>query len=280
MDIHELVKRDDKVASLPGIYYELQEVMNDPDSVFSDYAYIIRNDTSLSARLLGIVNSAFFGFPARIETISHAISIIGMDQLNDLAFSTIVMSHFNDIPRDLINMHDFWEHSVACGLGARIIAFHQNVPNPERFFVAGMLHDIGRLVLFMQAPDQAKEAMELNAANGLGLHVAERETMGFDHADVGGLLLKIWGLPETHQTTTTFHHRPLDAPFSRFETAAVHMADIIANTLQLGGNQEGVSFSSLDKRILDEIQLSEDMVSSIITNSVLTQHEQMAQAFL
>ncbi|MFQ5717110.1 MAG: HDOD domain-containing protein [Nitrospinales bacterium] len=279
MDIHELVEGDNKVASLPEIYYELQEVMNDPESVFNDFAYIIRNDTGLSARLLGIVNSAFFGFPARIETISHAISIVGMDQLNDLALSTIVMSHFKDIPKELIDMNVFWEHSVACGLGARIIAFHQNVPNPERFFVAGMLHDIGRLVLLMWAPDQAREAMELSASNSLSLHLAERETLGFDHANVGGLLLKAWRLPETHQTTTTFHHSPLDAPFSRFETAAVHMADIIANTLQLGGDQERVSFASLEK-VLDEIQLSEDMLSSVIINSVLTQHEQMAQAFL
>ena len=144
----ELIREEDElVFSLPTIYVELQKALSDPDKTFRDLGDIIGFDPALSARLLKIVNSPFYGFPSKIDTISHAISIIGMDQLTDLALATLVIYQFEGIPNNMFNMEKFWWHSVACGVAARSIADIRNEKNAERFYLAGILHDIGRELL-------------------------------------------------------------------------------------------------------------------------------------
>ena len=151
-------EEDEIVFSLPTIYVELQKALNDPDKTFQNLGDIIGFDTALSARLLKIVNSPFYGFPSKIDTISHAISIIGRDQLIDLALSTMVIYQFEGIPNSMFNMDKFWRHSVACGVAARSIADFRGEKNSERFYLAGILHDIGRLALYKTEPDLAREA--------------------------------------------------------------------------------------------------------------------------
>lgn len=152
MDIQELFKDETTIPSLPEIFYQFKQAIDDPESSFEEIGEIISNDPGLTARLLKIVNSAFFAFPQQIETISHAIGIVGREQLNDLVLSTVVMAQFKDIPQNLIDMESFWRHSIACGLSARIIASQKREANPERFFVAGLLHDIGLVVMCNKLP--------------------------------------------------------------------------------------------------------------------------------
>jgi HD-like signal output (HDOD) protein len=143
----DLIGKDNElVFSLPTIYFELQAALNDPNKTFQDLGDIISFDPALSARLLKIVNSPFYGFPSKIDTISHATSIIGRDQLTDLALATLVIYQFRGIPNNLFNMEKFWRHSMACGVVARSIAEFRGEKNVERFYLAGILHDIGRLV--------------------------------------------------------------------------------------------------------------------------------------
>lgn len=280
MNIHDLVNGDDPVASLPEIFYRLKEAIDDPDSSYKEMGEIIAYDPGLTARLLKIVNSAFFGFPNRIETIPHAISIVGMDQLNDLVLSTTVIGQFKHIPSDLMSMKAFWEHSIACGLAARIIASQRKDSNPERFFVAGLMHDIGRLVICLKAPERAREAILLSKSQNQALHQAELELMGFDHAQVGALLLKIWGLPQAHAAAVEFHHNPTQSTRFPLEAAIVHAADIIINTLKLGWNQENLTFSSMDAGAWEQIQIPEDSLFTNILNIVIEEYEQTARIFL
>ncbi len=119
----ELIGGEDVIVfSLPTIYVELQKALDDPDKTFQNLGDIISFDPALSARLLKIVNSPFYGFPSKIDTVSHAISIIGKDQLTDLALATMVIYQFEGIPNNMFNMEKFWRHSVACGVAARSIA--------------------------------------------------------------------------------------------------------------------------------------------------------------
>jgi len=128
-------EEDEIVFSLPKIYFELREALNDSDKTFQDLGDIISFDPALSARLLKIVNSPFYGFPSKIDTISHAISIIGRDQLTDLALATLVIYQFRGIPNSLFNMEKFWRHSIACGVTARSIAEFRSEKNAERFYL-------------------------------------------------------------------------------------------------------------------------------------------------
>ncbi len=233
LDLRALIEQSPQISSLPTIFYRINEAVEDPECSFVEIGEIISGDPSLAARLLRIVNSSFFGFPSKIETITHAVTIVGMAQLNDLALATTVVNQFKGIPKDLIDMKKFWFHSVATGLAARIIAVYRREPNADRFYLMGMLHDLGRLVLFLNLSEQMQKAISLYEKEGL-LHVAENQTFGTDHAGVGGMLLEVWMLPEMLQEAVSFHHIPNQS--SRYPVAAaiVHVADIIAHSMELG----------------------------------------------
>ena len=113
---------------------------------------IIMQDAGLSARILRIVNSAYFGFPRKIDTVSRAVMIVGTQQVHDLTTATSVVKLFQRIPERFVSMGSFWKHTVACGLAARVIAGMKREPNVERFFVASILHDLGRLMNVRQDP--------------------------------------------------------------------------------------------------------------------------------
>ena len=122
MDILTLLDNDTSLVSFPRVYTQFQEAMSDENVSFSEIGDIIIYDSGLSARLLRIVNSAYYGFPQKIETISHAIGVIGTRQLSDLMLSTVVVDKFKSIPESMINMESFWQHFIACGLIARELA--------------------------------------------------------------------------------------------------------------------------------------------------------------
>jgi len=256
VEIEELFQSEVEIPTLPEVYYDFKEAMEDPDGSFDEISAIISTDTGLSVRLLKIVNSAFYAFPSQIETISHAISVVGLEQLNNLVFSTVVMDRFKGIPDSVINMESFWKHSIACGLAARVIASHRKEANTERFFVAGMLHDIGRLVLALSAPFSILSVFMRCKSDQSPLHEAEKNVLGFSHTDVGQLLLKNWKLPDFHQKIVANHHQE-DSSFD-LESGILNVADDIANDLKLGDSGEGVFPPPLDLELWEKLQLPED----------------------
>jgi HD-like signal output (HDOD) protein len=135
-------------------------------------------------------------------------------------------------------MDGFWRHSLACGVGGRVLAGLRRESNVERFFVAGILHDVGKLVLYLRAPEEVRQALEEARSANLLLHQAERQVMGFDHAQVGEALLDLWNMPASLREAVHFHHNPRRATRFPVETAAVHTADIMANALGLGSGGE------------------------------------------
>jgi HD-like signal output (HDOD) protein len=232
----DLVASCVEVSSLPAVFLRLNEAINSPRSSIIDMSKIIAEDPGLTARLLRLVNSSLYSFPGKIETISRAVVIVGVQQLRELALATSVMKLFEKIPEDLASMESFWAHSVACGLAARILASHRRDPNVERFFVAGILHDVGKLVIYSQSPDLAREALRAAAGNGSLLHEAEAHAIGFDHTFVGRLLVRAWKLPASLEEVAGCHHAPALATRFPVEAAVVHLADILAHVLQLGAS--------------------------------------------
>jgi len=234
----KLVLETPAVASLPGVYARLNETVNDPRSSSRDVAGVIAEDTGLAARLLRLANSAFFGFPSRIDTISRAVSLVGTRQLRDLALATSIVEQFQGMPGASVSMESFWRHSLACGVAARILATYRREQNVERFFIAGLMHDIGRLVMFSTIPEMAAEAFAEARSKEQLLYETEREVIGFDHADVGGALLRHWKLPVHTSDAVAFHHRPGVDGATHTDTAIVHVADLISNAMQIGSSGE------------------------------------------
>jgi HD-like signal output (HDOD) protein len=257
-----------KLPSLPVIFSQITEAINDPRSSATQVASIIEKDSSLSARLLKIVNSAFYGFPSRIDTISRAVTIIGTKELSILAMGISALEVFKDIPSDLIDMKSFWKHNIACGTIARIIASYHNNTVTERFFLAGLLHDIGRLMMFKFCPLEAKEALVRASRTNSLLRDTEEEVMGFDHALIGGMLLKHWNLPVVLETSVAHHHtwntRTGSQP--RLERAVAHLSDIITNGLGIGTSGEQF-VPPLDQRAWEEIGLPVGVLSATINQA-------------
>jgi len=253
-----------EMATLPVIFVRINEAVENPNSSFSEIAQIISGDSALSARLLKIVNSAFYGFSNKIETISHAITIIGTAQLRDLVLATAVIEKFQGLPSKNINMKSFWLHSISCGLAARIIATYRHEQNPERFYVLGVLHDIGRLLMFLNIPDQMCETIEKADHEKMILHEAEKKVIGFDHAEMGGYLMEAWNLPFTFQDAITFSHDPSSTtPECVTETAILHVADLVSHVVEHGSSGEP-HIPPLDEEAWGKIGLSPSILPSVV----------------
>ncbi len=259
----ELIQSYVEISSLPTIFYRINEAVNDPRALMSDIGKIISDDPGLTARLLRLVNSAFYGFPSKIDTITQALVIIGTRQLCDLALGTSIMTLFNGIPGDLVNMESFWRHSMACGITAKALATCRHERNVERFFVTGMIHDIGRLVIYRKVSEKAREVLLHCKSRGALLFLGEREAIGFDHATLGEMLLHSWNLPPGIVEAVAFHHEPRGARHHPIEAAAIHMADIMANAMQSGSS--GESFvPPLDGRAWEMLGLSISNLASTL----------------
>ena len=225
--VHELVTDSVKLFTLPEVYLRLKQVLDDPESSLSKVAEVIAHDPALTARLLRMVNSAYFGFGHKIETVSHAINMLGSQQVHDLALATAITRTFSDLPNEVLNMDKFWQDSVYCAVLARLLASRCNVLDSERLFVAGLLCDIGHLVMYQKIPQQMQQAIQRSRQEGIPLSHVEKDLIGFDFAEAGSELMCIWGLPTSLQMTTQYHLTPGHASEYQLQTAIVHIASII-----------------------------------------------------
>jgi HD-like signal output (HDOD) protein len=281
MNTIELIQDGTQIPTLPKIFYQFKQAIDDPKSLFNEIGEIVGNDPGLTVRILKIVNSAFFGFPEQVETISHAISIIGREQLNDLVLSTVVMDQFKNIPQSSLNMESFWMHSIACGLSARNLAFVNGETNSERFFVAGLLHDIGRLVISLKLPFKVLEVSLRCKSKDETLHKAEFEAMGFNHAEVGGELMRTWKLPRVLEEAVEFHHNPAAAMEFSLEASMIHAAETIVNNLDLGFQYDEKPIdSTIDKFAAERLHVPEDSSFPNIKKQIEKEFEETVQVFL
>ena len=236
--IDDLIDGIPTLGSCAGVLDEIEAVLSDPQSTLADVGGVIEQDPDLTARLLRLGNSSFFGFPTRIGTVAETINLIGIQQVQDLIAVSTVVEIFDGVPPDLANMESFWRHSLACGIAARAFALARRVPKPEKYFVAGLLHDVGRLVLYLQAPERSRAVFGAREKRKVLLRTAELEVLGFDHADVGAALVKAWSYPPSLVNTVRHHHQPLLAGAFQLEASIVHLADYVVNAMQLGSSGE------------------------------------------
>ncbi len=280
VNIENLIETDPRLASLPAVYYEFKRAVQGPDLDFERIEQIILKDSHLIVRLLKIVNSAFYSFSSKVETISHAISVIGTEQLGYLVLSTAIMDKFSGIPQDVIDMDSYWRHSISCGLVSKKLAEYKGELNSEKYFIFGMLHDIGRLIMCMNIPNRNIEVLIRSNSDNKAVHLIEAEELGFDHAQLGGALLRKWDLPKVHQEVVEFHHDPSGALLFPFEVAHCHLADIIANTLKLGCSGESAIVPELDEHAWAMARPPQSISMEVIKDEVEEVFEETARAFL
>lgn len=238
MTPQELVSGVVRLVSLPEVCIRVNEMMDDPVVNATDIGKVIAQDTSLTARLLKIVNSAFYGFQARIETVSRAVTVIGLRELRGLVLAASAVESFSKLPNDVLNLVNFWRHSVYCGVVAQLLAQKCNVLHSERLFVAGLLHDIGKLVITNKMVNESREVIKRVEKKKIHDFEAEQAILGFDHAEVGGVLLKEWNMPESLCHSVMYHHRPRAAVEPTIEICIVHIANVLTNRAEHGVTQD------------------------------------------
>ncbi len=229
-EIQDLVKNASQLISLPEVSLRVNELANDPDSTADDMASVISQDPALVIRMLKIANSAYYGLSTEIDTISRAVAVLGTNKIRDLVLSTSTSQAFDGIPNDLITMQDFWHHSLYCGLLAQILCKKSSKANPESIFIAGLLHDIGQLLMFNQLPEKSHESILLlmEGSEELETYEAERHVFGFDHMQIGAELIKTWKLAPVLQECVEFHHEPQKAKAFPAEVALINIANAVA----------------------------------------------------
>lgn len=231
----DLVADISGLVTLPEIYLHIAMVVENPNCTTADIVKAVNTDPSFTVRLLKIANSALYNFSSKIDSVSKAVSIIGTSQIRSLALSMSAARSFEGLPNDLVSMENFWRHSLFCGIAARHLAKEARRCDADAVFTAGLLHDIGELVLFNRLPEQSREVLllVLDSMDELPVHEAERQVIGLDHSEVGGELARQWKLPPLLAECITCHHHIEQATHYPREVALVHIANVIAQMAEL-----------------------------------------------
>ena len=232
--VWEQVTANARLISLPEVYLRLKDLIAQPDYSMADVALIIGQDPALTTRLLRLGNSPYFGFAAKIDTVFRAVSMLGTRQVHDLALATSVANSFPGMPNGVMDMPTFWRRSVFCGLASRGLAKAAGVQDSERLFVAGLLRDLGHLLMYQTVPEPCREAMLAAEQREQPLYLVERELIGIDHARVGGVLMRQWRLPSALREVTEFHVEPRRALEFPTETYLVHLAALLVTAAETG----------------------------------------------
>jgi len=235
--IAELNKKKIILPEIPAVVFELNEVISNPLSSAEHIAEVVNRSPSLTALLLKIVNSSFYGFPSKIGKVSHAVTLIGTREISGLALGISILSIFKNIPKEIIDMYSFLKHSLACGIFSRVLAAHLNSYQTEQLFVSGLLHDLGRLILYIHFPKESHDIIIRSRNRSKLLFEEENDYLGCDHSEVGKQLLKQWKLPLILENCVLYHHNPSEARDTVTATI-VHLADIMVNSLGIGSSGE------------------------------------------
>ncbi len=275
--LQELVSDEGGLVSLPDVFHRINEALQLPACTANHLADIISKDSGLSAKLLRLVNSPALSPGRSVDSLTRGVVLLGIREVSQLALSVTVISTFEGQALQGFPMVEFWKHSLACAVFARILAARLNLPDPERFFVAGMLHDIGRLVLLKLAPQATGEVFRRAYEQRIPTWEAEKDLFGYTHCDVAHDLMDRWRLPTTLVSVIAGHHSPEQSE-TPLESAIVAVADALTIALGYGNNGQPF-FTGLDDSSWNLLQCNPSVLAVVI-GQAQRQLEDIYTAFL
>ena len=238
--LRQLVSQLHTIPSLPQTYVDMVEALKSPDASIQEVGKLIATDVGMTAKVLQLVNSAFFGLRRHVSDPSQAAALLGVDILKALVLSVHIFSQLDDAQVDGFSLDSLWTHSVATGALAKQIAEMAEMKGETRDFalMAGLIHDAGKLVIASNLPDRYRDAINLAREQQLPIWQAEREVFAASHADVGAYLFGLWGLPDPIVEAVAFHHCPLQCTHTGLTPLlVVHVANCLEH--DAGGSRGG-----------------------------------------
>jgi HD-like signal output (HDOD) protein len=231
----KILNRINNIPTLPTIFETLSKAINDPKVTNQKIAQIISSDQSSAFKVLKVANSPFYGFRGGVDTISQAIMYLGTTEIRNIVFSITIMKMFSKEKKIAgFSPVELWAHSIGVGIITRAIGKVVSEQKIENYFLAGILHDIGKIILLQFAHEEYQEVLKYVKNNNCIISKAEQEILGFDHSRIGFLLAEKWGLPQPIKDVILFHSTGIAADASRNIVASVHIADIAARILKFG----------------------------------------------
>jgi putative nucleotidyltransferase with HDIG domain len=262
-ELHTALTRYKDLPTLPDVVARVMQIVSNPLTTAEDLNQVICLDPALTFKILRLANSAFYGFPREITTITQAVTTLGFNTIRNLALSVSVHKMmFADRDRGLFSYRDFWKHSVAVGVCSKLLAQRIGYKNDENAFTAGLLHDIGKSLLERMDHGAFLSAIEASRADSRPLWMVEQDVLGVDHAAIGGRLAEIWNL--SHDLRLAIERQNMPSSYGAPDplAAIVHAANQICRGQGLGSDgdfgpcdiDEGAAqLLRLDERTLPEV---------------------------
>jgi HD-like signal output (HDOD) protein len=238
LPILEKITNVSTIPTLPAVLEKINTLLKNPQTSAEEIGKAITTDQALASKVLKLVNSAFYGFPGRISTITHAVVILGFSTIKNIVLTASIFDAFKKKKGEFVSfdMEKFWLHSISCGATAQTLAKYTGNKNKEECFIAGLIHDIGKIVICQYLPQEFKILLEyINKKNGL-FYDCERELFDATHQEIGGIIAENWNLPPNLQYSVKYHHMPSQDENYYMSTAIVHLADILVRALDIGNS--------------------------------------------
>ncbi len=238
--IQNIINKVNEFPTLPTIYIALSEVMANPRSTINDAADILSKDQAATAKILKAANSSLFGFRINIDTITKAIFYLGFDEVKNLVSTLKIINLFNNNGNSHISAIDLWKHSIAVGVINRNLGALMAIKNLENYFIAGILHDIGKLFFYKYYHDEYQKVIDYAITNNLEIRQAEQLILGITHTIAGQMLAEKWKLPRLLVNAISYHNTGMVNGRVDFLVATLHIANIIATALEFGVSFEEI----------------------------------------
>lgn len=264
-----LVNNTIELPTMPEVLLKLNDVIADPDASADDVANVVSKDPAVATNILRIVNSAYYGLQVRVSSVSLAISVMGFNMTKKVALKAAVFSVFGK-RKEKIQHFDplaFWRHAVFTGVAARVLGSSSAVfaaTHPEDIYIAGLLHDIGKIILMEKAAPRYLAMLRKSVQQKRPETEVEQEDFGFTHSDVGSVLAIKWFLPEDLAIAIRYHHAPSRDPFHRSLSSLIHLADQLAWRAGTPSTV-GTTLSQLDHEVYDQVGLDPTRVEELLT---------------
>lgn len=250
-----------ELSALPDTWQRIDAVLALPSASIQQIADAVATDPGMAVRLLRLANSPLYGFSQRVDRVTQAVHLIGTRQLRELALAATVVDMLSGGTGRRERLDAFLQRSTATALAARALAARRREANSERYFVLGLLHDIGAFILEMADPVQAAQDDAAARAQCLPIERVEYDRMGFDHAGVGAALLERWRLPAAMVEPVQYHHHPLMASTRRIEAATVHVAMVMVGLSGIAG--ASAPLTPLVPGAWDQLGLAPDIFAEV-----------------